>query len=139
VYWFLFRPITLGVRVILVSDGKVLLVRHTYRAGWFLPGGGVKRGETLDEAARREAREEVGATLNSLHFHGIYANFFEMKSDHIAVFSCSDYSLSGAASGEIDRIAAFALDSLPTEVSTGTRRRLAEYARGTGWVQTGKW
>ncbi|MEO9255658.1 MAG: NUDIX domain-containing protein, partial [Tepidiformaceae bacterium] len=60
--WRVYHPITLGVRVILTSDGKVLLVRHTYRPGWFLPGGGVHRRESLERAARREVREEAGAT-----------------------------------------------------------------------------
>lgn len=45
------------------ADGAVLLVRDRYRAGWGLPGGLVKRGEHPIEAARREAREEVGLDL----------------------------------------------------------------------------
>ena len=82
VYCFFFRPLTLGVRVMMIQDGKVLLVRHTYLDGWFMPGGGVKRGETLDQAARREAHEEVGALLNEISLMGAYSHFLEWKSDH---------------------------------------------------------
>lgn len=49
--------------VIRRSDGHVLLVSQAYRPGWGLPGGLMSRGETPDEAARREVREEVGLDL----------------------------------------------------------------------------
>lgn len=40
------RGKTLGVRAVAVdTQGRVLMVRHTYLAGWWLPGGGVDRGE----------------------------------------------------------------------------------------------
>ena len=44
-----------------VSDeaGRLLLVRHSYRAGWGFPGGMLKHGETPADAARREIREEL--------------------------------------------------------------------------------
>lgn len=41
-------------------DGGVLLLRHSYRSGWGLPGGLLQRGEAPDAAARREVAEEVG-------------------------------------------------------------------------------
>ena len=52
-YYFIVRPITLGVRILLIDGDRVILVKHSYEPGWFLPGGGVKRGETLEQAARR--------------------------------------------------------------------------------------
>ena len=55
VYCFIFRPIRMGVRVMMMENGKVWLVRQTYMPGWFMPGGGLKKGETLEQAARREA------------------------------------------------------------------------------------
>lgn len=45
---FIFRPLTLGVRAIVLNDaGELLLVKHTYLNGWYLPGGRVDKGETL--------------------------------------------------------------------------------------------
>ena len=58
-YWKLFKPITIGARLLMVKDGTVVLVKHTYDQAWYLPGGGLKRGETLEQAIRREAAEEV--------------------------------------------------------------------------------
>jgi 8-oxo-dGTP diphosphatase len=44
-------------------DGRVLVVRHSYRRRWGFPGGLVKRNEAIEDAARREAREEVGVDI----------------------------------------------------------------------------
>ncbi|MCB0971251.1 MAG: NUDIX domain-containing protein [Acidimicrobiales bacterium] len=42
------------------EDGRLLLVRHTYRRRWGVPGGLVKKGEEVADGARREVFEEVG-------------------------------------------------------------------------------
>lgn len=53
------------MKAIIVRNGSVLLVEgHDTEGSWFaLPGGGQQRGERLDEAVRRECREEVGAEV----------------------------------------------------------------------------
>jgi ADP-ribose pyrophosphatase YjhB (NUDIX family) len=45
------------------QDGAVLLLRNSYRPGWGLPGGMLRRGEEAIDAVTREVREEVGLTV----------------------------------------------------------------------------
>jgi len=139
VYSFFFRPLTLGVRVMLIQDGKVLLVRHTYLDGWFMPGGGVKRGETLDQAARREAREEVGAQLNEISLIGAYSHFLEWKSDHNILFFSNDFTSNGRHDREIAEVRFFPLEKLPENLYPSHRLRLEEYRAGLKPEQFGGW
>ena len=139
VYLFLFRPIRMGVRVMMIQDNKVLLVRQTYLSGWFMPGGGLKRGETLEQTARREAREEVGADLGEIKLLGVYTNFKELKTDHNIVFVSNDFTLSGKHDREVAELRFFALDNLPKNLWPGHRRRLEEYRAGSEHPAFGEW
>ncbi|MEA2008622.1 MAG: NUDIX domain-containing protein [Chloroflexota bacterium] len=137
--WHITRPLTVGVRLILVREQSVLLVRHTYQKDWFLPGGGIKKGETVENGARREAREEVGANLKALSLFGVYTNFYQRKNDHIIVFTCDDFTLMGKTDWEIERFGFFSLNDLPEDVSTGCLHRIREYAAGQKFAQAGEW
>jgi 8-oxo-dGTP diphosphatase len=56
-----------AVGAIIFRDDKVLLVKRTNHPGkglWAIPGGRVKLGETLKEAARREVEEETGVIIS---------------------------------------------------------------------------
>jgi 8-oxo-dGTP pyrophosphatase MutT (NUDIX family) len=138
-YCFIFRPVRMGVRVMMIRNKKVWLVRHTYLPGWFMPGGGVKRGETLSEAACREAFEETGAQLAEISLVGAYTNFTEWKTDHALVFLCTDFKIIGKSDGEIAEVREFALNELPEDVYPSHRRRLEEYRDGKFHPQFGEW
>jgi 8-oxo-dGTP diphosphatase len=43
-------------------EGRILLVKPTYKAGWFLPGGIIEAAESPLAACRRECAEELGFT-----------------------------------------------------------------------------
>lgn len=45
------------------NDGALLLVRHSYRKRWGIPGGLLKKGEDARDGVRREVMEEVGITV----------------------------------------------------------------------------
>jgi ADP-ribose pyrophosphatase YjhB (NUDIX family) len=138
IYCFIFRPIRIGVRAMMIQDGKVWLVRQTYMPGWFMPGGGVKRGETLEQATCREAKEETGAELGEMKLLGAYSNFNEWKTDHNIVFICHEFKFTGKPDGEIAELRAFALNELPDDLWPGHKRRLEEYQTGT-MPQFGEW
>jgi len=138
-YCFFFRPIAIGVRVMLIQNGEVLLVRQTYMPGWFMPGGGLKRGETLEEAIRRETYEEIGAQMGSLKLLGAYSYFGEHKSDHNVLFLCTDFTLNGKQDKEIAEARFFPLDALPDGLSDGHRQRLEEYHARAEIPQYGEW
>ncbi|HKY54349.1 MAG TPA: NUDIX domain-containing protein [Anaerolineales bacterium] len=138
-YYFLVRPINLGVRTMLIRDGKVLLVRHVYQEGWFMPGGGMKRRETLEQAARRECQEEVGVEMRKMELFGIFFNFTEWKSDHIALFLSEEFTMTDKKDSEIAEKRFFPLDNLPESLGMGHRRRLKEYQAGIRQTQYGVW
>jgi 8-oxo-dGTP pyrophosphatase MutT (NUDIX family) len=137
--WIVTRPFVIGVRVLLIRDDQVLLVKHAYQSGWYLPGGGVKRNETPEQAARRECCEEVGAEIGSLELFGIFAQFIEHKSDHIIVFVGHDFSLIPKKNFEIERVELFNVNDLPTDIKSGNKRRIEEYLRGERRLRAGMW
>lgn len=48
--------------IVLGNGGLIALVRHTGASAWLFPKGHVDEGESDEEAARREIREETGLT-----------------------------------------------------------------------------
>ncbi len=140
--WQMTRPLILGVRLLLVQDGAVLLVKHTYQPYWYLPGGAVKRGEMPEAAARREMAEEVGGAptgRGALRLLGVFSNFYEGKSDHVIVFGCDEFTWTKADRWEIEQVALFQLDQLPANLSPGSRRRIEEYLAGQHEARAAAW
>ena len=82
------RRLTIGVQALVIDgQGRIFLVRHSYVAGWHLPGGGVEVGETLLIALARELAEEGNiALVDPPALHGIFLNSRVSRRDHIAVY-----------------------------------------------------
>ena len=92
-YWYIFRPQTRGVKCLIQKDGKFLLVRLAYaHKSWTVPGGGVKRNESFEEACHREIKEEI--ELNLVQFLKLVNMLVkkEHKTDTVVVFlRCTTY------------------------------------------------
>ncbi|OAE39465.1 DNA mismatch repair protein MutT [Agrobacterium tumefaciens] len=129
---FLFtRGATLGVRAACYDErGRIFLVRHTYLRGWYLPGGGVERGETLLLALHKEIREEgnLEAASKPELFH-VYLNLEGSNRDHVALYRLDvTQTQPKKPDHEIVESGFFDLSELPEGVTPATRRRLAELA-----------
>lgn len=65
---YIYRRIkqTSRTRILLVRNNEVLLVKNWLGSGhWALPGGGVKRSESPEQAVVREVHEETGVTIKA--------------------------------------------------------------------------
>lgn len=128
------RPMTLGVRGLVIDQSnRVLLVRHTYISGFYLPGGGVEGGETIEQALERELAEEGNIVLEGpALLQGVYLNRRASKRDHVALFVIRDFNQREprAPDGEIAEANFFALEDLPAGATSATRARLAEVLHG---------
>ncbi len=73
-YWFIARPKTQGVKCIITYQGKILMMRRNYgKQMWVFPGGGIKAGEAVSEAVKREVKEDLGLVLNQLKDIGSFS------------------------------------------------------------------
>lgn len=86
--WFIRRPETTGALVAVWYEGRVLLVKNSYRTQLTLPGGYIRPREDRRTAAARELREEVGINAQPkrlVHaYHGTHV--FEHRQDTLDIY-----------------------------------------------------
>jgi ADP-ribose pyrophosphatase YjhB (NUDIX family) len=133
-YWRYARGLTLGVRgLVFDAQGRVFLVKHSYVAGWHLPGGGVELGETLATALARELREEGNIELiGPPELYAIYWNRRIAWRDHVALYVVRSFRQSAPPQPNREIVAHgfFAPDALPDGTTVSTRARVAEVLGG---------
>ena len=69
------RPTT--VDAVIIEKGSILLVKRRfdpYKGLWAIPGGFVEEGETVEQAAEREAFEETGVRIGLTKLVGVYSD-----------------------------------------------------------------
>ncbi len=62
---------------VIIKNGKVLLIKRKnepFKGRWALPGGFVEYGETVEEAALREVKEETGMDARIKKLVGVYSD-----------------------------------------------------------------
>lgn len=133
-YWRFSRGLTLGVRALVIDRaGRVFLIKHSYVAGWHLPGGGVEPGETIQDALARELKEEGNIEITEPpKFHGLFFHPRVSNRDHVALFVVREFEQPAppVPNHEISAHGFFAIDATPADTTASTRARIAEVLQG---------
>ena len=109
-----------GAAIIITKDDRVLMMKRKGVHGtgtWSTPGGHLDFGETPEQCAAREAKEEVGLDVIDIRFRAITNDVFEEYGKHYITIWMDGKSISGeptiAAEEEVAEIGWFAWNSLP--------------------------
>ena len=128
-WWRWRRPALSGCRIVALDpQGRVLLVRHSYGSRrWFLPGGGLSRGEEPVRAAARELAEETGCRLSEPWLLAVFDEAISGAANrvHIVAGRTDDGPL--ADDREIVAAGFFALDTLPEPMAPGYAERVRDW------------
>jgi 8-oxo-dGTP diphosphatase len=113
---------TVTAGAVVVDDkGRVLLLKHVFRAGsgWGVPGGFIERGEQPEDAIRRELREEIGLELEEAEL--AFVRTLKRPAQVEIIFRCRPRGTTGAQSLEINHAEWYALDALPEALGRDQR------------------
>ncbi len=112
-----------------IRDGRVLLVHRSpaqrhYPGVWDLFGGHVEKGESLEEALRREAREELGIEVLALSWLGQVYDPIEPAILHVYAVTSWKGEVFNAAPEEHTELCWFGVRDLPESDGLDAYRRL---------------
>ena len=85
-----FLPIA-SVEALIVIDNALLFLRRNNQPAkgeWWFPGGRIRKGESLEEALRREVKEETGLEVSSYKFINVYSRVFPERHDIAIAYLC---------------------------------------------------
>lgn len=134
------RPLVLPGAAVIISDARdrILMLRRADNGDWTIPGGFLEPGESTEDTARRETREETGLRLGALTLLGVfsgkslyhrYPNGDEVYNVTV-LYGASQYSGHLRADGaEISAARFFAKAELPYSVVGSVRPILADVLR----------
>ncbi len=108
-----------GTAIILTKNDKVLLMKRkgSHSPGtWSTPGGHLDFGETPEDCAAREAKEEVGVDVVDIRFRSVTNDLFEATGRHYLTVWMEGKPVGEpfiASKREVEEIGWFAWDALP--------------------------
>jgi|AGTN01.3.fsa_nt_gi ADP-ribose pyrophosphatase len=117
----------LGVGAVIVRDGRVLMLFRSdacrnNRGLWTIPGGMVETFERLEEAVKREVKEETGLTVTGIDFLGVSDRTFDGEHWVSILYLCTcDGEPVNAEPEKHLKIAWQRLDELPERITMPSR------------------
>lgn len=137
--------IDLAAHIAIIRSGQILLTRRADTDMWGLPGGRVESGESVAQAAIREAHEETGLAVRLTRLVGIYSLPGWMAGgSHVVVFAAR--ALGGTLqpqTGQVSQLDYFEPQHLPEPLLWWHRQRIQDALDGVGgsvaWSQNAVW
>ncbi len=126
------------MHIAIIQSGRVVLIKREDFEVWGLPGGGIEPGESLVQAAIREAREETGLEVQLTRLVGLYCAGNEPS----VVFAAQPTGGQLCPQeGEVIDIGFFGAHELPSPLIWWHRQRILDALNGIGgsvvWTQRG--
>ena len=117
--------------IIMYMNGIVLIRRKNPPEGWALPGGFVDYGETLEDAAVREAKEETGLDVRLVRqFHSYSDPRRDPRQHTISTVFLAEASGDASAGDDAAEVGFFSTHDLPDILAFDHRRILEDYISG---------
>ena len=80
-----------SVEALVVMDEALLFLKRNNQPAkgeWWFPGGRIRKGESLEEALRREVKEETGLEVSSYKLINVYSRVFPERHDITIAYLC---------------------------------------------------
>lgn len=117
---------TVGALGLVTDDGdRVLLVRLSYREGWWPPGGFLSRGESAEQALTREYAEELGLDVRFSPPHRVFLDAERSWVTFVCVGVLAAAQVATPRAPEVLAARWFPIDALP-EFSADFRERVTQ-------------
>jgi ADP-ribose pyrophosphatase YjhB (NUDIX family) len=127
---------TVDIIIEVESNGVILIKRRNPPYGWALPGGFVDYGESLEEAAKREAKEETSLDVELIRQFHTYSDPDRDPRHHTitTVYIAIGKGMAQARDDALE-IGIFTPSTLPKEIAFDHRTILEDYFRQTRKLQ----
>lgn len=122
------NPIPTADIIIRVGDGVVLIKRKNPPHGWALPGGFIDYGESAEDAAIREVREETSLEVSKLRLFGVYSAPDRDPRHHtLTVVFSAEANGTPQADDDAADIGIFGREDLPAPIAFDHAKILQDY------------
>lgn len=117
--------------IISYGGGVILVKRKNPPEGWAFPGGFVDYGETLEDAAVREAREETGLEIRLIRQFHSYSDPRRDPGQHtITTVFIAEAAGEAKAGDDAGGLGVFNANSLPENIAFDHKQILNDYFTG---------